>query len=315
MTDTEEPTDEQESETNVSDEIELDFSIGEQHIAAFKDATLDDSLAALVSKHLEKLVQEAGLSDLEVVLLFDDKSISSWHSNRIYHAVKDLATSKRNILMIISSNGGEIEPAYLISKTCRRLAKKKFVISVPRKAKSAATLISLGAAEVHMGLLSELGPIDPQFNGFPALGLSNAMEKIAEISERCPSASDMLAKYLTENVSIAHLGLFERVNESAVQYAARLLQGKNLPHGQTPENLADHFTNHYKDHGFVIDADEAATLLGKSVVKENTKEYELGNSIYEFLEFNKLLYSLFKNKTARYVGGIRSCVHLVDEKP
>ncbi len=40
-----------------------------------------------------------------------------------------------------------------------------------------------------MGLLSELGPIDPQFGGFPALGLSNAMEKIAEMSEQYPNAS------------------------------------------------------------------------------------------------------------------------------
>ena len=216
--------------------------------------------------------------------------------------------------MIINSGGGQIEPAYLISKTCKRLSKTKFNVSIPRRAKSAATLVSLGASEIHMGLLSELGPIDPQFGGFPALGLSNAMEKIAEMSERYPNASDMFAKYLTDNVNIRHLGLFERVNESAVQYAERLLSGKELPDGKTPEILADHFTNHYKDHGFVVDADEASTLLGKKVVKEGTKEYELGNVIYDFFGFTTFLFSIFKKKDMRYVGDVLSGLDLNDKK-
>jgi hypothetical protein len=216
--------------------------------------------------------------------------------------------------MIIQSKGGSIEPAYLISKTCKRLAKSKFNVVIPRKAKSAATLISLGANELHMGLLSELGPIDPQFGGFPALGLSNAMEKVAEMSEKYPKASDMFAKYLTDNINIQHLGYFERINESATQYALRLLDGKEFPDGKTSESLADHFTNHYKDHSFVIDSDEAASLLGPKAVKEKTKEYELGNSVYEFLDFLGILFEIFKKKTMRYVGDIQSGLDLNDKK-
>ena len=187
-------------------------------------------------------------------------------------------------------------------------------MSVPRRAKSAATLISLGADEIHMGHLSELGPIDPQFGGLPALGLSNAIEKIAELTERYPNASDMFAKYLTDNVNIGHLGLFERVNESAVQYAERLLAGKSLPDGQTVESLADHFTNHYKDHSFVIDADEACTLFGGKVIREYSKEYEFGDSIYVFLEFVEFLYGYFKKKDFRYVGSISTGIHITDKK-
>jgi hypothetical protein len=165
-----------------------------------------------------------------------------------------------------------------------------------------------------MGLLSELGPIDPQFGGFPALGLSNAMEKIAAMSEKYPKASDMFAKYLTDNINIQHLGLFERINESATQYASRLLDGKSFPEGHTAESLADHFTNHYKDHSFVIDADEASSLLGSSVVKEGTKEYELGNEIYEFLEFSSFLFDIFQKKAMRYVGSIAEGLDLNDKK-
>ena len=296
------------------DEKIYDFSDKADLIAAFRDDISEDKIKSLMADHLRKLIRDSGIGDYEVILLCDeDNSISNFHSNKIYHSVKDLG-KKKNILMILQSSGGQIEPAYLISKTCKRLAKSSFKVSIPRRAKSAATLISLGATEIHMGLLSELGPIDPQFGGFPALGLSNAMEKIADMSERYPTASDMFAKYLTDNVNIRHLGLFERVNESAVQYAERLLFGKELPEGRTPENLADHFTNHYKDHGFVIDADEASTLLGKKVVKEGTKEYELGNSIYDFLGFSGFLFGLFKKKDMRYVGNVESGLDLSDQK-
>lgn len=291
-----------------------DLGKAKDQIALFQDGLSDEVIQTHIAQHIRNLIDSSGIDNYEVMFLFDnDQSISSFHSNKIYQVAKDLDGSC-NILLIIQSGGGSIEPAYLISKTCKRLSKEKFNVAIPRKAKSAATLIALGANEIHMGLLSELGPIDPQFGGFPALGLSNAMEKIAAMSEKYPKASDMFAKYLTENINIQHLGLFERINESATQYATRLLEGRELPHDQTPEALADHFTNHYKDHSFVIDADEASTLLGNKVVKEGTAEYELGNAIYEFLEFFGILFVIFRNKNMRYVGSIDDGLDLNDRK-
>ncbi len=287
-----------------------DLSKTADQIAIFRDKLSEDEVKDLISGHLEKMQNDSGLSDYELLFLYDDSElISPFHSNRIYQAAKDI-NKKKNILLLVESRGGQVEPAYLISKTCKRLSKSKFNVVIPRKAKSAATLISLGANELHMGLLSELGPIDPQFDGFPALGLSNAMEKIAAMSEKYPNASDMFAKYLTDNINIQHLGLFERINESATQYASRLLEGKDFPDGWNALSLADHFTNHYKDHGFLIDADEAKTLLGAKVVKEETKEYNLGNDIYEFFEFNKWLFKIFMKEKMRYVGGIRNGLDL-----
>ncbi len=62
------------------------------------------------------------------------------------------------------------------------------MVSVPRRAKSAATLISLGD-EIHMGELSELGPIDPQVGKprLPVLSLrSSALECIATLCKNIP---------------------------------------------------------------------------------------------------------------------------------
>jgi hypothetical protein len=54
--------------------------------------------------------------------------------------------------------------------------------------------------------------------------------------------------------------------------------------------------------------------LGPKAVKEKTKEYELGNSVYEFLDFLGILFEIFKKKTMRYVGDIQSGLDLNDKK-
>lgn len=290
------------------------LSITGELISLIRDESDENEIKKHLAAHINKLIDRHDLSSYRVVLLYDTHySISQFHSNKIYESVSEL-DRKSDILMVLVSDGGKIEPAYLVSKTCKRLSKSRFVVSVPRRAKSAATLISLGANEIHMGLLSELGPIDPQFGGFPALGLANALEKIASLSSKFPASAEMFAKYLTANLNIKDLGYFERINESAVQYAQRLLDGKTFSDGMTAELLADHLTNHYKDHSFVIDADEASRLLGKNIVRESTKEYEFGNELYNFLELVDLVFQVFKKKTMRYVGSIEFGLELSDKE-
>jgi hypothetical protein len=184
------------------------------------------------------------------------------------------------------------------------LASHWVIQSCPRKAKSAATLISLGADEIHMGLMSELGPIDPQFGGLPALGMQNALEILADLTCKYPGASEMIGKYLAEKLDMGILGYFTRVTQSAAQYAERLLEGRKLLSGTTPSSLGDHFVNHYKDHSFVIDADEAEKLLGNGIVKQNTNEYMFANEVYESLSLIEYVAGSVLNKQFDYVGSI-----------
>lgn len=265
-----------------------------------------------LSEHIKILATKFGVDTYEILVLIDEEDdISSWHSNRLYRAIS--GKKDKDILLIILSRGGRIEPAYLISKTCKRLSKDKFVISVPRKAKSAATLIALGADEIHMGLMSELGPIDPQVNGYPALGMKNALALLAELSCKHPEASEMLAQYLINKLDLHTLGYFERISESAMQYAERLLSNKKLPKDTTPQKLANHFVNHYKDHGFVIDADETLDLLGKDIVKQNTPEYDFANKVYEAFDLVKFFLSVMAKKEFYWVGGLSDSVYIRDK--
>lgn len=234
---------------------------------------------------LQEIIDRHGLKKYEVLFLFDDDSIIPYHSDRLYSAARPLKGSGKDILLIIDSPGGRIEPAYLISKTLKRIAAKKFSVAVPRRAKSAATLISLGADEIHMGMISQLSPIDPQVSGLPALALGNALNHIADIAGKCPGASEMLTKYLIDQAPIRILGYYERVSESAAQYGERLLTGKKLPEGKTAADIAKHLVQHYKDHSFVIDIDEALELLGSGLIKDQTPEYGLADEIYNLLDW------------------------------
>ena len=204
--------------------------------------------------------------------------------------------------------------AYLISKTCKRLAKEKFIVGIPRRAKSAATLIALGADEIHMGLMSELGPIDPQFENLPALGLSNALKSLAELCTQYPASSNMFAKYLSQTLDLRVLGYFERISESAAQYGEKLLLRQNFSNDRNAKSIANHFVYYYKDHGFVVDIDEAIGILGDNIIKKETVEYNFINEIYKFLDHVEFLYGYFFKKRMSYVGSIYKGIYLSEKK-
>ncbi len=277
-------------------------SFGSKILNAVKAGDENAITAVFTERVLELAAQHGVANPYKIVFLFDDlDSISDFHSDRIYTDVSK--GGEKNILLLVHSRGGKIEPAYLISKTCKKLSAGKFVVAVPRRAKSAATLLALGADEIHLGMMSQLGPIDPQVNDIPALALANGLTKVAELVCEYPKSSEMWAKYLSENLSLRHLGFLERLSESAAQYAERLLLGKALPNGQTPEGLANHFVNHYKDHSFLIDLDEAAGLLG-AIVRTQTPEYAFANDVYRDFDWMLFLLRVFQKQEAYLVGDV-----------
>jgi hypothetical protein len=68
-----------------------------------------------------------------------------------------------NLDLMLNSPGGSGEMAEKLIEMCRAHCRREFRVVVPNFAKSAATMIALGADTIVMGYLSELGPIDPQY--------------------------------------------------------------------------------------------------------------------------------------------------------
>jgi len=257
-----------------------------------KEGLAGNNLGELIEYEVGAIIDShPALEEYEVVFLYDHTFINRTHASAVYQRLLDCDSAK-NVLLVLKSPGGQVEPAYLISKLCRRKSTSKFLVCVPGEAKSAATLLSLGADEIHMGAMSELGPIDPQINDYPALAFSSALDKIAQLAEKYPGASDMLAKYLIgSGMDVQALGHYDRIAESYSQYAINLLDSKVTatparlaPGRKTSIQLADYFTNHYKDHNFVIDVDEAIKQLGNEVVILESDIYQACHEIHKFLE-------------------------------
>lgn len=246
-----------------------------------------------------------------LALLAPQDFIDRFEADRIFRALsKANAKRERDVLLIVLSPGGRIEPAYQISKLCKSCARDRFVAVVPRHAKSAATLIAIGADEIHMGPLGQLGPIDPQLGDLPALGVVQALERIASISSRHPRSADMFARYLRLVLTVEQIGYCERIGESAVQYASRLLSTKPFL-ADSASQIAKLLVYEYKDHGFVIDFEEARSHLGDNWVRTDTAELDFAEDVYHFFEEVGLYVSVLAKSRLEIVGRIESDVMIL----
>lgn len=261
-----------------------------------KDDTTLRKCRIRIAKRLEQQTVEFKdvFEKFHVVYLLHDRMLVSSDADAIYRTLKTSQEIglQKPVLLILNSGGGRIEPAYLIGKMLRE--RTGLEVAVPRRAKSAATLICCAASHIHMGSLSELGPIDPQIDGVPALGLKNAIQHLAELTGKYPAAVDLFVGYMCKRVEPLELGYYERVVESSMQYAERLLEqafpGEPV---QDRKAIARKLTYDYKDHGFVIDKQEAAEVFPSGSIKVDTAEYLLSDTIHKEVEFVKCIASMY----------------------
>ena len=255
-------------------------------------AKFNASLRGYLKQRIENY---KALEAYNVVFHFDNSTLIKEDADKVYDAVIKF-DRKKPILYILYSRGGQSASAYLIGKLLREYCDAKIAIAVPRIAKSAATLLCCVADEIHMGSLSELGPIDPQLDDKPVLGLKNAIDHLAQVVKEHPEAANMLARYMQASVDPIDLGHFERVAESSVQYAEKLLETRKNNKGINARRISNVLVYDYKDHGFVIDKTEAETIFGKDAIKVNTDEYKFSNEIYRTLNLIRLLALQLKHR-------------------
>jgi hypothetical protein len=291
----------------------------EKMIGRFLDAVVsgnDESIKASFGERAKSLLKE--FPNLEagyhVLALFEPlNSIDDGDLDSIFSSLRrSNPDKKKNVCLILLSRGGSIEPAYQISKLCKQWSASKFVVSIPRYAKSAATLIALGADEIHIGPLGQLGPIDPQLSGLPALSVSQALQTIAQLAEKHPGSSIMFAEYLRQVLTVEQIGYCDRIAQSASQYAHRLLSNKPSISDRV-EHIANRLVQEYKDHSFVIDIEESRKLLGDDLVKSDTDELELAERLYQlFDEFNYWL--KYRDKKLLLTGDLEKNIIILDRK-
>src|SRR5215470_5351340 len=222
------------------------------------------------------------------------------------------------INVILDSTGGPLDSAF---KTILYLAKytESINIYVPRKAKSASTLIAVGANKIFMSPFGELGPLDTQIRDprnptdyvsaldcyqsvdyvreFGFSTLSQALKQLAAVTQGKLLLSDSLnaaAQFaigsinpmLSQTRSLdfgawgRSLKMGERYAQILIARAAQMEQGK-------AERIASRLVYGYTHHLFPIDIIEAKAM-GLSPQEMSQQQYESSIQIVRTCEDNQV---------------------------
>ena len=119
----------------------------------------------------------------------------------------EITQKVNSILLILHSDGGSPDVAEKLVDIIRENTRKFYVV-IPERAKSAATLLSLGADKIFMLENAELGPIDPQIkikdSWRPAQSVIDGVKAILDLMEKRESIHPGLA-VLLQNIDPATL--------------------------------------------------------------------------------------------------------------
>lgn len=113
--------------------------------------------------YYEKLERELGAPVIAFFTSFVYPVMINDSDCEMLESVLQKTDLSKGLYLLLSSPGGDGLAAERIINICRTYSDTgEFSVIVPSKAKSAATMICLGASEILMSKTSELGPIDPQ---------------------------------------------------------------------------------------------------------------------------------------------------------
>lgn len=210
---------------------------------------------------------------------------------RILHATPN---RPQKATLWLTTPGGDPDTAYQIARLLQKRY-ENFSVFINGWCKSSGTLICLGATEIIMDDLGQLGPLDIQILNKEEFGerLSglNPIEALKSISyqsldllrqqflsfrfggglstkqalEVATNLTGQLMSPITAQLDIMKYGEFTRSMRIAVEYGNRLAKGcggTNLK----PDAISL-LTTGYPSHGFVIDRDEASETLFNKVTK------------------------------------------------
>jgi len=111
-------------------------------------------------------------------------------------------------------------------------------------------------------------------------------------------------------LTVEQIGYCDRISESAVQYAERLLSTK--PHlAERAAAVAKELVHEYKDHNFVIDLAEAKEHLGDGWIKTGTLELQAGEEIYSLVEMVNFFLGMAQSKRVFITGGVSMTTSII----
>jgi serine dehydrogenase proteinase len=202
--------------------------------------------------------------------------------------------------VLLDSPGGSLDSAYE-TVLCLSAYARELRVYVPDRAKSASTLLALGADQAYLSAFGELGPLDTQIpdprnpaNRLSALDCYQSVDYVREFgfktitsllpqlivaTERKIPVNELLATASTfamgaitpmlQNVTALDFGGWGRSLRIGEYYARRLLQAKSKDTDSSrTEEIAAKLVFGYTHHFFPIDYHEARRLGLKVTLME-----------------------------------------------
>lgn len=239
---------------------------------------IDDEFVKLRDKERGAIgrLQKARKSKIVVFLAGDAVGMRDDIALNLFELLKEMGKSDR-LDLVIYSRGGQTEvPAKLVPLI--RNYCNEFGVIIPYRAHSAATHIALGANEIVMGPMSELGPVDPS-RTHPLLPKDKDGNQIPISVQDLKHVVDLLKRegpeesYTPEALATIFSTMFEYVHPLAMgaieqSYAlAKLISVKLLSTHMDPveekgriEQIANELSDGFKSHLYQIGWVEAKGL-------------------------------------------------------
>ncbi len=169
--------------------------------------------------------------------------------------------------LLLGSPGGSAEQAIRavrsLQSRCRRLA-----VVIPDIAKSAATLLALGADEIRLGPTSDLGPVDPQmFIGNRWIQAKSILKAIEQAEDAIRSNCSLTKLWARLLVDVS--GVDAQEAKSALDRTASMIRqvisyrSNPPPHAETEtlvSALVDALQDQTVSHGYTLGAEELMNM-------------------------------------------------------
>ena len=172
-----------------------------------------------------------------------------------------------NLHVMLRTLGGDGETALQLAQQAQARCQELTVV-VPDKAKSAGTLLTLGAHHILMGPTSDLGPIDPQFRGSDGrlvaakTIIAAADHAFSEIESR-PETLPLHAALLADTTAIDIQEARNALSHAEIQLV-EALSGNPDRDGEEIDSVRDLLSEALigepNDHAATISADHAISL-------------------------------------------------------
>lgn len=217
-------------------------------------------------------------------------------AEEVFLALRPLTPKVDVLWVMLNSLGGDLSAAYQITRRLQATAKEVRVV-IPRVAKSAATLITLGCHQVVMHPMAELGPIDTQveivrtgkvmsrstldvmrsleylrefaMNSFVRIAnfmsfMSSSSRSTPTLEHMAPAAASVmnaLIEPIFSQIDPIQMAECSRLLSVSREYGMRLMEASYSKRTQDERDaLLKRMSEDYPAHGFIIDVKEAQSL-------------------------------------------------------